>query len=115
MLPAILLTACAITAQAGEVELQAGMKAGMNISTSTGASADSDQSISGIIGGGFVSINLSKWISLQPELLFTQKGSKIDRQLANFGQFAHLRRDFHDKIAVCGTAAAGEVQFRERE
>lgn len=72
------LAACAGLAQAGEVEVQAGMKAGVNFSTSTGADAGMDQSITGIIGGGFVSINLSKWVSLQPEIIFSQKGSKVD-------------------------------------
>jgi hypothetical protein len=67
-----------IVVRAGEVEVQAGMKAGVNFSTSTGADAGNDQSITGIIGGGFVSINLSKWISLQPEIIFSQKGSKFD-------------------------------------
>lgn len=74
-------------AQAGEVELQAGMKAGLNFSNSTGADADKDQSITGVIGGGFVSINVNKWISLQPELLFSQKGSKVEgRQEFNAGE-----------------------------
>lgn len=59
-----------------EVTLTAGTKAGMNIANSVGDDAADEESRTGLVGGGFLSINFSKWFAIQPELLFSQKGSK---------------------------------------
>lgn len=69
----LLLTAGSVGA---EVTLTAGMKAGLNIANTVGSDAGGEESRTGMIGGGFVSINFSKWFAIQPELLYTQKGSK---------------------------------------
>ena len=59
---------------------RAGIKVGLNVSDVW----DSDYNIPGetvrvgFIGGGFLTVTVNKWFSVQPEILYTQKGFGLD-------------------------------------
>ncbi|MEJ2719879.1 MAG: porin family protein, partial [bacterium] len=57
-----------------------GFKAGMNIATLSGDEADAAdvESVTGLIAGGYLRIELSDHFALQPELLFSRNGAKGD-------------------------------------
>jgi hypothetical protein len=86
----VLGTICwlAIAGAASAQTISAGVKAGMDIASVPNAGEVVDQ-ISGIdsvdvsatlglIGGGFVQFSFNDRVSLQPELLFVQKGASLD-------------------------------------
>ena len=53
-----------------------GLKAGLNMANLTGADVikDNSKSLLGLCAGGFISYSFAPWFSLQPEVLFSQKG-----------------------------------------
>ncbi|MCV9934171.1 PorT family protein [Flavobacterium sp. LS1R47] len=60
-------------------EVKFGVKAGMNLSTWTGDTEGVDlKSKVGFNGGGFVAIQFSEKLTLQPEVLFSTQGVKVD-------------------------------------
>ena len=60
----------------GEMELTGGVKAGINIANVSGDDVENADSKLGLIGGGFLTYKISDMFAIQPELLFTMKGSK---------------------------------------
>lgn len=60
-----------------------GLKGGLSISSFKAESKESS-SKTGFHGGGFYEIKLGQKISLQPELLFSMKGGKLDPQTTGF-------------------------------
>ncbi len=79
----ILLAVIAIKANAQDdsrSKLHVGFKAGMNIANVYGSVGENFKSSNrlGFMGGGFVSIPFGAWIGIQPEVLFSQKGTKAD-------------------------------------
>lgn len=57
---------------------QLGFKVGFNYSDFYGKSAEGWKPISGIQLGVFFNKNLNNYLSVQPEIIFSQKGSEID-------------------------------------
>lgn len=51
-----------------------GVKGGMSISNITGDDIGGTESRSGFIGGGFVAARIFRFVAIQPEVLFVQKG-----------------------------------------
>jgi hypothetical protein len=60
------------------VKITKGIKAGLNSSKFTGDDVSDLKSKSGFIGGVFVRVGVLGIVAVQPELLYTQKGAKID-------------------------------------
>lgn len=63
-----------------------GVKAGANISNFTGASNSSDlkaKTLIGFHGGGFVSLFLGNIVAIQPEVLFSTQGAKLEQTGGN--------------------------------
>jgi len=61
-----------------QAEVSLGLKAGVNLSKLNTDDADSNtKNITGFHGGAFVLFKLTK-IGIQPELLFSQQGTKVD-------------------------------------
>jgi opacity protein-like surface antigen len=57
-----------------------GIKAGVNFANVTGEDVEEEwKSKMGIAAGGFLTFSLSDMIAVQPEVLFTQKGSKYEQ------------------------------------
>ncbi|MBT7039960.1 MAG: PorT family protein [Bacteroidetes bacterium] len=60
--------------------IEKGLKTGMNLSKFTGETADMDdfdvKSKLGFIFGGFITYNVNKMLSLQPEIYYTMQGAK---------------------------------------
>ena len=60
-----------------------GLKAGLNVATLTCNEAGFDEGKKSRLGfclGGFVTYNLDEYFAIQPEILFTMKGTKFDYQ-----------------------------------
>ncbi len=70
---AIVAVGLCATAQIGY-----GVKAGLNVSSITGDDSEGLKSKIGVNGGGFVTIPLASTFAVQPELLFSTEGAKID-------------------------------------
>ena len=82
VLVAILTVAALVfgTAQA-KVKLSAGWDVGLNISTLTSDAPNFDQgkkSRNGLMFGGLINFGFSDYISLQPEVRYSMKGSKFE-------------------------------------
>jgi opacity protein-like surface antigen len=61
-------------------EAKFGIKAGLNLATFSGDTEGVDlKSKAGLNIGGFVEVKLSDKVSLQPELLYSMQGTKIDQ------------------------------------
>ncbi|MCK4461905.1 MAG: PorT family protein [candidate division Zixibacteria bacterium] len=72
-LVATLVLAIPVAAQIGF-----GVKGGLNLANLTGADSEGFDSKTGLVAGGFVKLNIAPNLAIQPEVLFTQKGSKGD-------------------------------------
>lgn len=59
-----------------QMPIKFGFKGGVNIANVTGGDSGGYESKSGIMGGLFASLSLGSGLSLQPELLYVQKGAK---------------------------------------
>jgi len=78
-LPLAILTlfaACAFLAPASLAQVDFGVRAGLNVSTFTGDAEDSEAKL-GFIGGGYLNYAFSPTLSIQPEVLFSQKGAEF--------------------------------------
>ncbi len=69
------ITLVGFTAQS---QVTFGVKAGLNVSSWTGDDADGTSSLTSFNGGGFVTIPVSSMFSVQPELLYSGEGVKVD-------------------------------------
>lgn len=69
-----------MTGSAEAERVGGGFKLGMNIATLSGEEADAAdaESITGLIAGGYLQIELNDRFALQPELLFSRDGAKGD-------------------------------------
>ncbi|SFQ41598.1 porin family protein [Hymenobacter arizonensis] len=70
-----LLAGVATAAQAQEVRF--GLKGGVNYSTITSKDDSDAESKIGLLGGVFANFGLSDLISIQPEVLYSQKGAQM--------------------------------------
>ncbi|MDO7848283.1 porin family protein [Hymenobacter sp. M29] len=61
-------------AQAQDISL--GLKAGANYASFVGKDAGNQEGLFGFHAGAFANIGLSRMVAIQPEILFSQKGSK---------------------------------------
>ena len=59
-----------------------GLKAGINLATTNDAYAST---IIGFIGGGFYNYKFTDIFSVQPELVFTMKGEKLEERITGIG------------------------------
>jgi hypothetical protein len=87
MSPRTLLLAAALVAPAlasvpaASAQTTFGLKAGLNVSDLTGDNLPGDHSPRlGFIGGGFANVALTPMFSVQPEVLYTQKGVSTDSE-----------------------------------
>jgi len=55
-----------------------GVKGGLNVSTVVGGDVENTKSLVGFHVGGFAEINVVKKFFIQPELLFSTQGTKVD-------------------------------------
>lgn len=76
LLSALCVTAFGITAQAQDLEIQFGAKAGLNIAD-MGGDADTEGSRTGLHIGGLAEIKISETFSIQPELLYSMQGAEV--------------------------------------
>ena len=67
--------ASAANAQTG---VRYGIKGGYNLATFSGPDSKSSEYKSGFSAGGFLNFGIADIISIQPELLYSQKGASID-------------------------------------
>ncbi|HLP65361.1 porin family protein [Flavobacterium sp.] len=76
----ILLTAVAVFgfAFANAQETKFGAKAGLNLSNVTGDNTDDNKMKVGFQVGAFANIGISEQFAVQPEVLFSTQGNKID-------------------------------------
>ncbi|HEY4618626.1 MAG TPA: porin family protein [Flavobacterium sp.] len=84
----IIFTAAAVFAFAftNAQDVKFGLKGGLNLSTWTGDTEGADlKSRVGFNAGGFALIKLSEKVSLQPEVVYSTQGTKIDNFTANVG------------------------------
>lgn len=58
--------------------IKVGLKGGFNGATFTGNDSKGNEYKAGFAAGGFVNFAMSDMISIQPELLYSQKGASID-------------------------------------
>ena len=72
----ILTLAFAVAANADGATF--GIKAGVNFANMSGDDTDGLNSLTAFVGGGFVEFPMSPAISIQPEVLYSQKGAKFD-------------------------------------
>ncbi len=70
-----LLAGVATAAQAQEVRF--GLKGGVNYSTLATKNDEGAESKIGLLGGAFANLGLSDLISVQPEVLYSQKGAQL--------------------------------------
>lgn len=74
---AVLLTLCVgLNAQDSREKIHLGGKAGLNISSiyDTKGEDYNAEAKAGFVGGGFIAIPVGKYLGIQPEVLFAQKG-----------------------------------------
>lgn len=64
-------------ASPSDAQVSLGIKGGTNFAKLGGADAGDNSSITGITGGGYMVVKLSESLSFQPEVLFTQRGTKM--------------------------------------
>ncbi len=105
---ALLAAAAAPTAHAQGIRF--GVKAGANLSNLAGDLANQDQYKNrwGFQGGVMVNFGLSDIISIQPEVLYSQKGFKYaDIQILNFRNTGSVRYDYLDVPVLVRLRAAG--------
>ena len=89
----IILTVAAVCAFgfANAQEAKFGIKGGLNLATFSGDTDGLDlKSKAGVNIGGFVEVKLSDKVSLQPELLYSMQGTKIDQFELNDGNQTFL-------------------------
>lgn len=82
-------------------KIHLGAKAGLNISSiydTKGQDYNADP-IAGFVGGGFVAIPIGKYLGIQPEVLFAQKGYTATN-VQEGGSFSYTRRTDHLEIPV---------------
>lgn len=88
----LIVVVCLLTALTAEASAQdafgritdMGLKLGLSFANLHGADVDPHLvSQVGIAGGGFITFRLSRILSLQPEILFTPKNSKLDYETDN--------------------------------
>lgn len=71
-----------IEAQKIEKSLEFGIKAGVNIANTNDLNSNS---LLGFIGGGFLTYHFTDIFSVQPEILFTMKGEKLEETIPGYG------------------------------
>lgn len=76
----IILTAIAVAAFsfANAQQTRFGVKGGLNLSTVVGGDVDDTKTLVGFHLGGFAEINIVEKFFIQPELLFSAQGTKVD-------------------------------------
>jgi hypothetical protein len=79
---AIVVALVALSAGPGYAQsISGGVKVGANVATLSVDNDDDDidfKNRTGVVAGGFIDIGLTERISVQPEVLFAQKGAKAD-------------------------------------
>ncbi|MGI4741071.1 MAG: porin family protein [Janthinobacterium lividum] len=105
---ALLVAAAAPAAHAQGVRF--GVKAGANLSNLSGDLVNQDQYKNrfGFHGGVMVNFGLGDIVSIQPEVLYSQKGFKYgDQQIGNFRNTGNVRYDYLDVPILVRVRAAG--------
>ena len=62
----------------GDSPISVGPKLGVNLASLGGDAGDDTGMKAGFCGGVFLAWAISDWVTLQPEILYSQKGAKID-------------------------------------
>ncbi len=112
----VLLTVVSITpAYAGKMSF--GVKAGLNMSNVSGTPEGWDDSIewkAGITGGAFLNYAINKNFSLQPEILYTQKGfgSKLFDDIDILEIDLTLSLDYFELPVLAKYAFSADKKFR---
>jgi hypothetical protein len=98
----LLCTSSTIKAQDDSREkIHLGAKAGLTISSvhdTKGENFNADP-IAGFTGGGFIAIPIGKYLGIQPEVLYAQKGYSAT-SIQEGGSFSYTRRTDHLEIPV---------------
>ena len=77
---AALVLAGVVMAGSAAADFEKGVKAGVNIATLSGDAVKDASSVTGIVGGVFVSVGFGP-LAVEPDLLFTQKGAKFSQDV----------------------------------
>ncbi|HET6226874.1 MAG TPA: porin family protein [Bacteroidia bacterium] len=99
---ALLVASTYINAQDDSREkIHFGAKAGLNVSSiyDTKGNDNSPEAIAGFVGGGFIAIPVGKYLGIQPEVLFAQKGFAAT-SYQETGTVSYTRRTDHLEIPV---------------
>jgi hypothetical protein len=75
-------------------QMQAGIKAGLNISNLSGSDAGSTDSKTGFTGGAFFMYQFSPMFAIQPEAYYTMKGAKQTGTEMGYSYTATLSLDY---------------------
>lgn len=100
------------TSQA-QVTVKPGVRAGLNLSTLTNLDADSRADF---YVGGQVSIQFTKFYTLQPELTYSRQGAKVDGYFDDFNNFdpndpAFRSRSFDFELQYISLAVANKFRI----
>src|SRR6185295_17194680 len=103
LLSTLLLTSAAsLTAQDDSRErIHLGAKAGINISSiyDTKGEDYSPEAKAGFAGGGFIAIPIGKYLGIQPELIFAQKGYTASASTEGFN-YSYTRTTNHLEVPL---------------
>lgn len=101
---ALFLATCVnMKAQDSREKIHLGGKAGLNISSiyDTKGEDYNAQAKAGFAGGGFLSIPIGKYLGIQPEIIFAQKGYMASNTSPSEGQgYSYTRTTNHLEIPV---------------
>ena len=92
----IILTVAAVFAFgfANAQETKFGVKGGLNVANLTGDEDEDNSSKVGFHVGGFVEIKVSDKFSVQPELLFSTQGTKLEESGTNYSYESNLNLSY---------------------
>jgi hypothetical protein len=86
-------------------DVEFGAKAGINIASTNDYNSSS---LLGFIGGGFLTYHLTDIFSVQPEILFTMKGEKLNETIPSYGivhseiRFNYIEVPLLGKVTIPG-------------
>ena len=75
-----LIASAVVVTPAAQAQVNFGLRAGLNVSTFAGDDADGSEAKLGFVGGGYMNYAFSPTLSIQPEVLYSQKGAEATEE-----------------------------------
>jgi len=88
---AAMVLAGVVVAGSAAADFEKGVKAGVNIATLSGDAVKDAKSVTGIVGGVFLSVGFGP-LAVEPDILFTQKGATFNQDV--LGTAIKFTQDF---------------------